>query len=93
MQYVRAKDAARTAPLGEALLALSHLEYPRRLGLDLFTYQRMEPFAGGEVNFDTEALLQQPLGCHQVQGIEVPARVIVDKNINVAFGTSLVAGG
>ena len=62
--------------------ACGHLENPRRLGLDLFTYQRMEPFAGGKINLDTEALLKQSLGRHQIQGIESPARVIVDKKIS-----------
>ena len=50
-----------------------HLENPRRLGLDLFTYQRMEPFAGGKIDLDTEALLKQSLGRHQIQRIESPA--------------------
>src|ERR1700686_1057429 len=72
--------------------ARGHLEYPRRLGLDLFAYQRVEPFAGGEVDLDTEALLKQSLGRHQVQRIEPSARVMVDKEIDVAFGTSFVAG-
>src|SRR5882672_9446394 len=58
--------------------ARGYLENPRRLGLDLFAYQRMEPFAGGKINLDTEALLKQSLGRHQIQGIESPARVIVD---------------
>jgi len=62
------------------------LENPRRLGLDLFTYQRMEPFAGGKIDLDTEALLKQSLGRHQIQGIESPARVIADK-----ISTSLLA--
>jgi hypothetical protein len=53
----------------------------------------MEPFAGGKINLDTEALLKQSLGRHQIQGIESPAGVIVDKNIHVAFGTGPVASG
>ena len=51
----------------------------------------MEPLTGGKIDLDTEALLKQSLGCHQVQGIEPSARVIVDKNINIAFGGRLVA--
>ena len=55
-------------------LLLDHaLENPRRLGFDLFAYQRMEPFAGGKINLDTEALLKQSLGRHQIQRIEPPA--------------------
>jgi len=46
----------------------------------------MEPFAGGKIDLDTEALLKQSLGRHQIQGIESPARVIADK-----ISTSLLA--
>ena len=73
--------------------ARGHLENPRRLGLDLFAYQRMEALAGGEIYLDTQALLEQSLGRHQIQRIEPSARVIIDKNIHVAFGAGLVASG
>lgn len=36
----------------------SHLEDSRCLGLDLFTNQRVEPFARGEVHLDAKALFQ-----------------------------------
>jgi hypothetical protein len=70
-----------------------HLENPRRLNLDLLSYQGVEPLAGGEIDLDAEVLLDQSLGGHQIQGIETPAGVIVDEKINVAFGVGLVAGG
>jgi hypothetical protein len=50
-----------------------HSENPRRLGLDLFSDQRVEPFARGEIDRDVKALLEQSLGRHQVQGVEAPA--------------------
>jgi hypothetical protein len=52
----------------------------------------MEAFTGGQVDFDTKTVFKQSLGCHQVQRIEAPARIMVDKEINIAFGISLVAG-
>jgi hypothetical protein len=58
-----------------------HLENPRRLGLDLFTNQRMEPFARGEVHLDAEAFFQQPFGCHQIEGAEAAARVVVYEKV------------
>jgi hypothetical protein len=45
--------------------ACGHLENPRRLGLDLFAYQRVQPFAGGEVDLDPEAFVKQSLGRHR----------------------------
>jgi hypothetical protein len=50
----------------------------------------MEPFAGGEINLDVEALLKQSFGRHQVQGVESPAWVIVDENIDVALAVALL---
>jgi len=69
-----------------------HLENPRGLGLDLFADQRMQPLTGGEINPDAEPLLKQSLGCHQVQGVEAPTGIMVDKKIDVALGIGLAAG-
>jgi hypothetical protein len=53
----------------------------------------VEPFAGGKIDLDAEAFLDQSFRGHQVQGVEAPAGVIIDEKINVAFGIGLVAGG
>jgi hypothetical protein len=42
----------------------NHLENPRRLGLDLFAYQRVKSLASREIDLDTQALFQQSLGRH-----------------------------
>ncbi len=53
--------------------AAGHLENPRRLGLNLLSYQRVEPFAGGEIDLDAQTFLEQPLGSDEVQRIEASA--------------------
>ena len=68
-----------------------HLENPRRLCFNLLSYQRVEPFASGEIDLNTQALLEQALGCYQVQRIEPSAGVIIDKKIDVAFRTGSIA--
>jgi hypothetical protein len=80
------------AVLSQNPISEIYLENPRRLGLDLFAYQRMQPLAGGEINLDMEALLKQSLGRYQVQGVKSPARVMIDENIDVAFGSGFIAG-
>jgi hypothetical protein len=72
--------------------AACHLENPRRLCLNLLSYQRVKPFAGGEIDLDRQTLLEQALSCHQVQCIEPAAGIVIDKKIDIAFRAGLVAG-
>src|SRR5438105_1147458 len=70
--------------------ARRHLENPRRLGLDLFTNQWMEPVAGGDIDLNAETFFQQSFGCDQIQHAKSSARVVVQEKVDVASGSSLV---
>jgi hypothetical protein len=52
----------------------------------------MQPLARGQVDIDSQALLQETLAGDQVKCVEFAARVIVDEQVEVALGASLIPG-
>jgi hypothetical protein len=68
-------------------------ENPDRLGLNPFTYQRMQTRPSGEINIEAHPVLEQPPCRYQVKGVESTLGVIVKKEIEIASRSGLIAGG
>jgi hypothetical protein len=68
------------------------LEDPRRFGLDLFSNQGVQALARREIDLDAEAFLKQRLAATRSRTLNRPRGVYVDKEIQIAFGVSPVAG-
>ena len=61
------------------------------LGLNLLSYQRVQPLAGREIDLDAEIFLKQPFGRYQIENTESSAWVNIDEQIQIALGASRVA--
>src|SRR5450756_625514 len=71
----------------------SPLKNPGGLGFNPLANKRVQSLARRQVDVNAQALLQQTLAGDQVKRVELAAGIIVDEQVDVAFGASLVLGG